>query len=301
MPVPVILDTDIGFDVDDVWALAFMLRCPELDVKLVTTNTGDTEYSAALACKLLQVAERADIPVGIGMPLDAIERTHGSWLGDYSVDEYPGVVHQDGVGAMIDTVTRSADAITIVSIGPLANIAAALQREPGIVGNSRFIGMHGSIRKGYLGIDRPMKEYNVVKHTAACQRVFSTPWDISITPLDTCGIVSLRDQNFACLKASSDPLAIAVMENHVGWVDAVRHWKGMEDFDVEHRSSILYDAVAVYMAFSEDLLEMETLPIRVADDAMMVVDESAQQVRCAMDWKDLPAFEQLVAGRLAGI
>ena len=35
MPVPVILDTDIGFDVDDVWALAFMLRCPELDVKLV--------------------------------------------------------------------------------------------------------------------------------------------------------------------------------------------------------------------------------------------------------------------------
>ena len=40
MPVPVILDTDIGFDVDDVWALAFMLRCPELDVKLVTTNTG---------------------------------------------------------------------------------------------------------------------------------------------------------------------------------------------------------------------------------------------------------------------
>ena len=75
----------------------------------------------------------------------------------------------------------------------------------------------------------------------------------------------------------------------------------MEDFDVEHRSSILYDTVAVYMAFSEDLLEMETLPIRVADDAMMVVDESAQQVRCAMDWKDLPAFEQLVAGRLAGI
>ena len=62
--------------------------------------------------------------------------------------------------------------------------------------------------------------------------------------------------------ASSDPLAIAVMENHVGWVDAVRHWKGMEDFDVEHRSSILYDTVAVYMAFSEDLLEMETLPIR---------------------------------------
>ncbi len=299
MPVPVILDTDIGFDVDDVWALAFMLKCPELDVKLVTTNTGDTEYSAALTCKLLQVAGRTDIPVGIGLSLDAIERTHSNWLGDHSVKDYPGVVYQDGVGAMIDTVVQSPAAITIVSIGPLANIAAALQREPAIVHNSRFIGMHGSIRKGYLGIDRPMKEYNVIKHTAACQRVFSTDWDISITPLDTCGIVSLRDQNFETFKASTDPLAIAVMENHVGWIEAVRHWKGMEDFDAQRRSSVLYDTVAVYMAFSEELLEMEMLPIRVTDDAMTVTEEGAQMVRCAMKWKDLPAFEQMLTERLA--
>ncbi len=47
MPVPVILDTDIGLDVDDVWALAFMLKCPEIDVKLITTNTGDTTYPIA--------------------------------------------------------------------------------------------------------------------------------------------------------------------------------------------------------------------------------------------------------------
>ena len=44
MGIPVIVDTDIGHDVDDVWALAFLLRCPELDVKLITTTTGDTLY-----------------------------------------------------------------------------------------------------------------------------------------------------------------------------------------------------------------------------------------------------------------
>ena len=299
MSVPVILDTDIGFDVDDVWALAFMLKCPELDVKLITTNTGDTEYSAALVGKLLEIAGRADIPIGIGLPIDAIERTHSEWLGGYVVDSYPGEVRKDGVGAIIDTIVGASHPVTIVSIGPLTNIAAALQREPAIVRNSRFIGMHGSVRRGYLGMDKPMQEYNVLKHTAACQKVFTTPWDISITPLDTCGIVSLRDENFATFKASTDPLAVAVMENHVGWIEAVRHWKGMKDFDAQKRSSVLYDTVAVYMAFSEELLQMESLPIRVTDDAMTVVDETAQQVRCAMNWQDLLAFERMVAERLA--
>ena len=67
MLTPVILDTDIGFDVDDVWALAFLLRCPELDIKLITTDTGDTHYSAKIVAKLLQIAGRTDIPIGIGI------------------------------------------------------------------------------------------------------------------------------------------------------------------------------------------------------------------------------------------
>ena len=81
MPVPVILDTDIGLDVDDVWALAFMLKCPEIDVKLITTNTGDTTYSARLVAKLLEIAGRTDIPVGVGIPLDLLPaRTRPGWV-----------------------------------------------------------------------------------------------------------------------------------------------------------------------------------------------------------------------------
>ena len=58
MPIPVILDTDIGLDVDDIWALAHLLNCPELDVKLITTCTGDTAYRAALVAKMLELAGR---------------------------------------------------------------------------------------------------------------------------------------------------------------------------------------------------------------------------------------------------
>jgi len=299
LPIPVILDTDIGFDVDDVWALAFMLRCPELDIKLIVTDTGDTHYSARLVAKLLQVAGREDIPLGIGIPLDSSARTHSAWLADYSLDEFKGVVHHDGVGAICDTVMKSSEQVAIVCIGPVPNIAAALAREPEIVDNSRFIGMHGSIRRGYLGAPKPMKEYNVKKHSMSCQTVFATPWDISITPLDTCGTVILKDENFARIMASDDPLCRAVVENHFGWFEAVQDLPMFSDTDPNTQSSLLYDTVAVYMAFSEEFLEMETLPIVVTDDGKTLVDDSGQSIRCAMNWKDQEAFERLLSERLS--
>jgi len=297
--IPVILDTDIGFDVDDIWALAFMLKCPELDIKLVVTNTGDTLYSAKLVAKLLAVAGRSDIPVGIGIPIDAVPKTHTKWLGDYRLEDYQGVIFKDAVGAICETILSSADSVTLVCIGPLTNIAASLQRAPAITGNSRFIGMHGSIKRGYLGAAKPMKEYNVKCHTMACQHVFRTPWDISITPLDTCGLVSLKGDDFRIVADSQDPLARAVMENHFGWFEKVSDWPMLSKLDANQESSILYDTVAIYMAFSEDLLAMEKLSVSVTDDARTVIDANGQVISCAMSWQDQSQFEQLLARRIA--
>jgi len=67
--IPVILDTDIGFDIDDLWALVMILKSPELDIKLITTDTGDTYYRAKLVAKTLEIANRTDIPIGVGIPL----------------------------------------------------------------------------------------------------------------------------------------------------------------------------------------------------------------------------------------
>ena len=159
MSIPVILDTDIGMDVDDVWALAFLLRCPELDVKLVVSDSGNTRYSASVAAKLLTIAGRTDVPVGIGIPLDEVPQTHRQWLGDYSVEDYGGTVFEDGVGAICETVRSSAEPVTLIAIGPVPNIAAALVRDPEIVNHSRLVAMLGSLRRGYLGATKPMREY----------------------------------------------------------------------------------------------------------------------------------------------
>ena len=56
-PVPVIFDTDIGSDIDDVFALSLILKSPELDLKLITTVSGDTHYRAKVAAKFLQISK----------------------------------------------------------------------------------------------------------------------------------------------------------------------------------------------------------------------------------------------------
>ena len=65
--IPVIFDTDIGGDIDDTWALGFLLKSPELDVKLVVGDMGHNLYRASLLAKFLEQANRTDIPIGIGL------------------------------------------------------------------------------------------------------------------------------------------------------------------------------------------------------------------------------------------
>lgn len=298
MSIPVILDTDIGLDVDDVWALVFLLNCPEIDIRLITTATGDTRYRAALVAKLLETAGRTDIPIGIGLPLDDSPRTHSAWLGDYQLDDYRGTVHRDGIGAIGEVVAASPEPVTVIAIGPLPNLAAALDRFPELPDNSRFVGMHGSLRRGYLGADKPMREYNVKQHSLAAQHVFQSDWEITITPLDSCGTVLLEDERFARLQAAPGPLLQAALDNHSGFFAAVKDWPLFNTMDPTRQTSILYDTVAVYLAFANDWLEMEELPIVVTDQGKTLIDDQGKLCQCATGWRDADAFLDLLVERL---
>ena len=94
--IPVILDTDIGNDVDDVWALVMLLKSPEVDIRLITTGTNNTIYRARLVAKLLEIAERTDIPIGVGIPLQVGDENHGDVLPLCSQHSLPpsGLLHR---------------------------------------------------------------------------------------------------------------------------------------------------------------------------------------------------------------
>jgi inosine-uridine nucleoside N-ribohydrolase len=290
-PIPVILDTDIGDDIDDTWALAMMLYSPELDVKLVVSDTQDTRWRAKIIAKMLEVGGRTDVPVGIGIPQPCDPPTKGQalWVADYDLKSYPGTLLEDGVQAIIDTIMVSPDPVTLICIGPMPNIAEALRREPGIASRAHFVGMHGRIHRHHGGVEGAIAEWNVVCDVAACQQVFAAPWlSLTITPLDTCGVVQFKGERFSRARNTNDPLLAAVIENYRLWLGGT-----MKD-----ESSILFDTVAVHLAYSTEYLKMERMGIRVTDDGFTVPDEAAPQLNVAIDWTDLEGYQDYLLDRL---
>jgi hypothetical protein len=92
-PTPAILDTDIGDDIDDTWALGLLLKSPELDLKLVLGDRGAALYRAKLLAKLLERAGRADVPVGVGLDIAPHEDgRQAAWVKDYERRRSPGRV-----------------------------------------------------------------------------------------------------------------------------------------------------------------------------------------------------------------
>ncbi len=293
--IPVILDTDIGADIDDTWAIAMMLKSLELDVKLIVSDTGDTDYRARLIAKMLDVAGRTDIPVGVGIRQSEELGPQGEWIEDYQLSDYPGEVRPDGVDAIIRTIMDSPETITLICIGPMGNIAEALRREPAIAAKSKFVGMHGSVYIGYGGSPEPAAEYNVRADARACREVFAADWrEAVITPVDTCGLVRLEGDRYRRVLESDDPLVRAVIENY-------RIWSvGRESFDPESASTILFDTVAIYLAFSRRYLVTEKIGISVTDDGFTIPDPSGRAMDVAVNWSDLDAFCDFLVGRLLG-
>ena len=306
--IPVIFDTDICDDIDDTWALALLLQSPEFDVKLITTAVRNTPSKAAVVAKFLQTVGRTDIPIGIGVQQGEGAHRQQAWIKDYELSSYPGKIHKDGVKALIDTVMNSRRRIKIVAVGPLPNIGAALDREPRIAEKAEFVGMHGSVRLGYGGSKKISAEYNVRADVKAIQKVFTAPWRVTITPLDTCGLVHLKGDKYQKVLKKNSPVTTALIENYRAWQkEGLRRsnkklneaeLNKQTDQRVNSRSSTLFDTVAIYLAMSTDLVKMETLPIIVTDDGYTKIEKGAKKIRCATAWKDMGAFEDFLVDRL---
>ena len=291
--IPLILDTDIGDDVDDTWALLMLLRMRQFDLQLAVGDFGNAVYRARLLAKLLSLAGRGDVPIGIGLEPEDKPGNQSAWLGNYTLNEYAGEVHSDGVQAIIDTIHASPEPVTLLCLGPVPNIAEALRRDPTIAGNARIVGMYGSIHVGYDGDPAPVSEWNVRVDPASLQAVFAAPWECTITPLDTCGVVRLEGENYQRIHASADPWMSALVENYKAWLPNAPYMDPATD--PTRVSSTLFDTVAVHMAADLSLFEMQTLPLRVTDDGFTVIDyELGRPVHCAMNWKDLPGFKRLL-------
>lgn len=208
MPLPIILDTDIGTDVDDALALAYLLRNPAYDVRLITVVSNDTETRARIAAELCRLAGRDDIEIcaGIRQPLDA--RGKMNWTGHEGrsvLEDAPPIElsRRNAVQALVETLM--AEEAEVLAVGPLSNLAAALIVEPRIAGRIRRLTLMG----GYFrplgdGPNRlpPQADYNLMADPAASLRVLNDPAIITAyVPLDQTLRVWLMDDVVQRLEA----------------------------------------------------------------------------------------------------
>jgi inosine-uridine nucleoside N-ribohydrolase len=296
--IPVILDTDIGDDIDDTWALALLLKSPELDLKLAVGDYGEAQYRAKLLAKMLERAVRTNVAVGLG--LDIAPRGDGrqaAWVRDYDLNSYPGRLLTNGVQAIIDTIMNSPQPVTLICIGPVPNIAEALKREPRIAQHARFVGMQGSVRMGYGKGKPPEAEWNVKCDPKALQQVFAAPWDVTITPLDTCSLVTLTGDKYRRVLEATDRNVADLIANYRIWLT---NQPTLAADMADKHSTTLFDPVAVYLAIGPDQCVMEKLGLRVTDDGFTVIDPQARPVNVATNWKNLGAFEDFLVERLTG-
>ncbi|HRY71162.1 MAG TPA: nucleoside hydrolase [Phycisphaerae bacterium] len=289
-PILVILDTDIGDDIDDTWALAMLLGMPELDLKLIVTDYGNTPERTRLVAKILQRAGRTDIPIGTGIKTGDGPLAQRRWVGDFDLAAYPGKVHTDGVAALIDAINSQLAMITLITIGPVPNIREALRRDPRIATKARIVCTGGRIYKGFENGGKPAADWNVRADAPSWQAMVAAPWTILTSPLDASEELVLRGASYATVADSQHPLARIVIENYHLWAHRGDHFRDA--------SSILYDTAAVYLAYSEEYARIEPRELIVNDQGHTLVSPHGKKVRCQLGWTDRKAFDAFLVKTL---
>src|SRR6266571_5650869 len=126
----VLIDTDIGDDIDDTLALALALRSPEIELHGVTTVFGDTQRRAHLAAHLLQIFGREDAPVAAGQQMPLQLRHQPSSVPQAAILEdcakSPTLSTISGPELIVQTALTHSGHLTLLCLGPLTNIATAL-------------------------------------------------------------------------------------------------------------------------------------------------------------------------------
>ena len=300
--IAVFLDTDLGGDIDDTWALGVLLRSPELNLLGISTVTGDTRVRAKLCLQILARAGHPPVPVGMGPKQETRFRvSQEEWL-DGSIPDDSPFLKEDAVSLLAETVRKSESPVTIIGIGPFGNIAEFVRKYPDLVGKCDFTALGGSVYKGYFGSDKPCREYNIMFDQPSAKVALSAPWhSVLLLPLDICGNIVLEGELYQKIKNSDAPMAKMVMENYRVWF--TRKKKDIPTFDMhgsdpETRSTLIADAAAVVLAYRPDLAEIRTIPLEVSERGETLVSEKGIPIPTAVGWKNVQEFYQLVTDRL---
>lgn len=214
-PFRVIIDTDPG--VDDALALLLAMRSPELKIEAITPVAGNVPLDLTLpnALRMVEIAGRTDIPVAAGARAPLVRRlvtatyTHGeNGLGGAVFPEPTTKPIATPAAEIIRQIVRKYPGeVTLITIGPLTNIATALNSDPELASMVRALVMMGGSLSG--GNITPAAEFNVYVDPEAARIVFQSGIPITMVGLDVTRKTSLTDEHVRTLEAAQNPVSQA--------------------------------------------------------------------------------------------
>ena len=302
MPTRLILDTDIGTDVDDILALGEILGSHELKLEGVTCVYGDVRLRARMVLKVFQLRGVSGIPVlaGAARPLLGQKPVHwagheGKGLLEPEDDALkPGPEHAPDF--IVRMVMDNPGQIHLVGIGPLTNIAQAFLLEPLMAQNLAHLTLMGGVVRSVDRLDLPYCEYNIACDPEAAQIVFTAGAPLTIVPLDVTTLVRMRPAGIERIKQAGTPYHHAIARQ----VELYPHFR-------EHGFTFTHDPLAVATLIQPDLVELHDLHVDVetggsftsgATLARTPTVDAPANVQVALE-VNAPRFEEFLIERLS--
>lgn len=262
MPIPILLDTDIGTDIDDAYALVLAATAPELDLRAVTVVNHDVFTRARIAKTLLNLLNHpAPVALGSSVPLQATERR--GWEGHEGRGiDLRGVTllrdaHPLGAPELIATLAeRCADGgepLTVVGIGPLTNLALALALYPERTRRlGRVVCMAANF--GGFGPEHAAWEHNVACDPLATEMVLRAGLPLTLVSFNVTERTSMTREDVEALRLTGGALAKTLYGMHDIWFEEVIGGR---------QASAMHDPLAVVAVFRPELLSLQAMRVAV--------------------------------------
>jgi purine nucleosidase len=285
VPEKIIIDTDIGDDVDDAFAVTLALHSPELQILGISTTFGDTETRAKLLDRLLGEAGRQDIPVAVGTP--GIAKGAFTQRRYAEAGRFTKLSHPKAVDFILEQIRRYPGQITLIAIGPLMNVGALIDKDQETFRKlRRVVLMGGSIARrygdlGYAPPRGPEAEWNIVNDIASAQKLFTSGVPIYMMPLDSTQL-KLDEVKRAILFQAGTPLTDVLTLLYHEW--------GQE-------TPTLFDVMTVAYILEPELCPVQPMRIRVDDKGFTRVEPGVPNAQVCLN-SDSEAFFRFYIRRM---
>ena len=294
----VIIDTDPG--VDDALALLLAMRSPELKIEAITPVAGNVPLELTLpnALRMVEIAGRTDIPVAAGAKAPLVRRlvtaayVHGeNGLGGTVFPEPRTKPVPEPAAELIRQIVRKyPNQVTLITIGPLTNIATALNADAELASMTRALVMMGGSLSG--GNITPAAEFNVYVDPEAARIVFQSGIPITMVGLDVTRKTSLTEEHVRVLEAAQNPVSQAAAKIAR---NAIAHTRD-RGFVVGPN---MHDSLAIAAVLDPSLLKWKDYYVDIETSGELTAGETVGYSPTAGDLRRRPEMEKQAALNMA--